>query len=96
MKKRISFSPEKKDKDNYYSVSEAASLLGISREAVLKRIHTGHLKAERIGHIFAIPKSELGLSDGGKLSKTQEEIITAGVKKTVKEYRETLEKLGKE
>ena len=85
-----------KDEDNYYSVVEAAKLLGISREAVLKRIHAGKLKAERIGHVFAIPKKELGMSDGRKLSKAQEEIITAGVKKTVKEYGETLEKLGRE
>jgi len=85
-----------KDKDNYYSVVEAAKILGITREAVLKRIHAGHLKAERIGHIFAIPKNELGISDGEKLSEAQEEIIAAGVKKTVKEYSETLEKLGKE
>lgn len=85
-----------RDKNNYYSVVEAAHLLGISREAVLKRIHVGHLKAERIGHIFAIPKTELGISDGEKLSKAQEEIITAGVRKTVKEYGETLEKLGRE
>ncbi|MBM2820303.1 MAG: hypothetical protein HW405_63 [Candidatus Berkelbacteria bacterium] len=91
-----------RDKDNFsypkhsYSVTEAAKLLDISREAVLKRIHAGNLKAERIGHIFAIPKSELGVSDGKKLSKAQEEIINAAVKKTVKEYGEALEKLGKE
>ncbi|KKQ74136.1 MAG: binding domain protein, excisionase family protein [Berkelbacteria bacterium GW2011_GWB1_38_5] len=84
-----------KDKDNFYSVTEAAKLLGISREAVLKKINTGKLKAERIGHIFAIPKNELGF-DGQTLSKEQEEIIEAGVKKTVKEYGETLKRLGKE
>lgn len=79
----------------YLSVTEASALLGISREAVLKRIKTGNLKAERIGHIFAIPKNELGI-DGEALSAKQKEILEAGVKKTVKDYGEALEKLGKE
>ena len=85
-----------RDKDNYLSVTEASELLGITREAVLKRIHAGKLKAERIGHIFAIPKSELGISNGEALSEHQKNIIEAGVKKAVKEYGETLRKLGKE
>ncbi len=85
-----------KDKDNYYSVTEAAKVLDITREAVLKRIHAGKLKAERIGHIFAIPKSELSATLPDKLSESQKKTIEEGVKKTVKEYGEVLKKLGRE
>ncbi len=83
-------------KENFLSTQEVAKILGISRQAVIKKIHKKQLKAERIGHIFAIPKSELGVSDSGELSEERRKIIKAGVKKTVKEYGEALEKLGKE
>ncbi|OGD56788.1 hypothetical protein A2V71_01560 [Candidatus Berkelbacteria bacterium RBG_13_40_8] len=82
-------------KDNYLSTQEAAKILGISRQAVIKKIHKNQLKAERIGHIFAIPKNELGIGEG-ELSKQQKHILEAGVRKTVEDYGEALEKLGKE
>jgi len=44
------------DKDNYFSVSETAKIMGISRTAILKKIYAHELKAERIGHFWAIPK----------------------------------------
>lgn len=84
-----------KDKDNYYSVTEASKILDISRTAVLKRINTGKLKAERIGHIFAIPKNELGIEGSERLSDKEKEIIEAGISKTIEEYSEVLEKLAK-
>jgi len=83
-------------KDNFLSTQEVAKILGISRQAVIKKIHKKQLKAERIGHIFAIPKSELGISNGEALSEHQKNIIEAGVKKAVKEYGETFKKLGRE
>jgi len=84
------------DKDNYFSVSETANIMGISRTAVLKKIYARKLKAERIGHFWAIPKSELGFYLGENLSDEQQKTIVKGVQKTVKEYGEVLEKLGKE
>jgi excisionase family DNA binding protein len=83
-------------KDNFLSTEETAKILGISRQAVIKRIHSGKLKAERIGHIFAIPKSELGINNGEVLSEHQKKVIEEGVKKAVKEYGEALKKLGNE
>lgn len=84
------------DKDNYFSVSETANIMGISRTAVLKKIYARRLKAERIGHFWAIPKEELGVYRGEILTEKQKKTIEAGVKKTVQEYGEVLEKLGKE
>lgn len=41
------------------SVSEAASLLGITRQAVLRRIVTGSLTARKVGSTYTIARSAL-------------------------------------
>lgn len=41
------------------SVEEAATALGISRQAVVKRIATGSLQAIRVGRAWVIPSSTL-------------------------------------
>lgn len=45
-----------------YSIAEYAALLKISRQAVLKRINTGTLKAKKVGRSYVIleepPKKE--------------------------------------
>ncbi len=41
----------------YLSTRQAAKLLGISPQAVLKRINSGQLKASKIGRSYAIPPS---------------------------------------
>ncbi len=79
---------------DYYSLSEVAKILGVSRVAVFKKIKAGKIKAGKIGHVYAIPKTEFGGAD--KLSEQQKRILEAGVKKTIHDYREVLEKLGKE
>ena len=47
----------------YLSPSEAAKILGISRQAVIERIKHGSLYAERVGNRYIIPKSALHLED---------------------------------
>lgn len=86
----------KRKNDHFYSVTEVANILGISRVAVFKRIRSGNIRAEKIGHFYAIPKTEYGEEMGTILSQKQKNILSAGVKKTIKDYREVLEKLGKE
>lgn len=51
----------------YFSVSDVAKLLKISRSGVLYYIKTGKLKAERVGKIFIISQEEFG--DFLKLNK---------------------------
>jgi len=60
------------------------------------RIKSGKIKAEKIGYMYAIPKTEFGGATGKALSKEQKKVLEAGVKKTIHDYREVLEKLGKE
>lgn len=52
--------PKTSTKHNLYiSVQEAAHYLGITRMGVVKRIHKGQIKAEKIGRSYAIPKSAI-------------------------------------
>ena len=43
----------------YYSIPEAAVLLGLSRIAVFKRVKAGRMAALRIGRNWAVPAAEL-------------------------------------
>ena len=43
----------------YYSVTEVADALDVTRQAIFDRINRGTLKAERIGNQFVITDREL-------------------------------------
>ena len=43
----------------YVSVAQAAELLGITRQAVLKRIRAGRLRATKVGRSYIVSRSEL-------------------------------------
>lgn len=75
---------------------ELAKILGISRITVFKRIKRGQIKAIRVGKNFVIPKDSLPQILGKILSEKSKRDIEAAVKKTVKEYGQTLRLLGKE
>lgn len=75
---------------------ELADLLTISRQAVLKRIMTGKIKAAKAGRIFLISKESIPEILGDTLTHKKKEEIENSVRKTVKEYKTALELLGKE
>ena len=78
----------------FLSTIELAKILGISRIAVYKRIKQGKIKAAKVGRNFAVETKELGgILEKGLGEKDKLEIEKA-VKKTVKEYGETLKLLG--
>ena len=79
-------------KDNYYSTTELAELLGVSRITVFNMIKDGRLEAEKVGRNYLIPKSSLGID--AELTKDQKQKIDKAVKKTIKEYGETLKLLA--
>jgi excisionase family DNA binding protein len=78
------------------TTTELAKILGISRIAVFKRIKRGHIKAMRVGKNFVIPKDSLPEILGRILSEKSKREIETAVKKTVKEYGQTLRLLGNE
>jgi excisionase family DNA binding protein len=80
----------------FITTTELAKVLGISRIAVFKRIKKGLIKAMRVGRNFVISKDSIPEILGQVLSEKKKREIEAAVKKTVKEYGQTLRLLGKE
>lgn len=91
---------ENKQKKSYISGAEMAKKLGISRVAVFKRIQKGQIPAEKIGRSYVIAAEDAEAVINGSaarpLTENQKIDIAKAVKKTVKEYGETLRLLGKE
>lgn len=82
-------------KQEYYSTIEAAKLLGVSRITVFKWIGKLKLKAKKIGRNYAIPAESLTpFLKSQQLTDESKATIDRAVKKTVKEYGETLRLLA--
>ncbi|HNW55976.1 MAG TPA: helix-turn-helix domain-containing protein [bacterium] len=77
----------------YISVSELAKILQISRQAVIKKINNGQVKAIKVGRNYVISKKECLQQ---KISEKTKQEIKKGVKKVINEYGEVLKLLGKE
>jgi len=75
------------------SSTELAKILGISRVAVFKRIKAGQIKAVKVGRNYVIDKDDLGGILNDDLTRKDKEMINKAVKRTIKEYGETLELL---
>lgn len=82
--------------NEFISTTQAAKLLGISRVAVFKKVKSGEIKAKKVGRNFVIPKSEFSEILESTIKEEKRFEIEKAVKKTVKEYGETLKLLGKE
>ena len=78
----------------FISTTELAKILGISRIAVYKKIKSGKIKATKVGRDFVIDKKDLGNILEKTLSKKEKSEIEKAVKKTIREYGETLKLLG--
>lgn len=80
----------------FYTPTEIAELMHISRVAVFKKIKNGRIKTERVGNRYIISASEIAELLPHEITTRMKQDIDAGVKKVVREYGETLKKLGKE
>ena len=80
----------------YLTTAELAKLLGISRIAIFKKIKAGKIKAKKIGRNFVIDRKNLGGILDESLTKRKKSEIDESVRKTIREYGETLKLLGKE
>lgn len=84
------------EKGEYLTIPQLAGLLGISRIAVYRKVKKGQIKAVRIGRNFAIPQKQIAAILGKALRTEDKAEIEKAVKKTVREYGETLRLLGSE
>jgi excisionase family DNA binding protein len=81
---------------NYLTVKELAGLLKISRQAIIKKINNGQIKAEKAGRDYVIFRENLeGILYDDLTDKLKDEIKN-GVAKVVREYGDVLKKLGRE
>lgn len=55
---------------NFYTVSELAKLLGISRISVFKRVRQGSINGQKLGRNFIILKKDVNLKELFKVIKT--------------------------
>jgi len=81
---------------NLLSTIEAANILGISRQAVFKKIKSGEIKAKKVGRNFVITREDLPYILENHLTEDRKREIEKAVKKAVSEYGEALRLLGKE
>jgi excisionase family DNA binding protein len=65
----------------FVSVAQAAELLGITRQAVLKRIRTGRLPATKVGQAYIVPRSALSA-----LPTERDPVVTEIVRRLVAAY----------
>lgn len=80
--------------NRYISIQQLANMLGISRIAVYKKVKKGQIRAIRIGRSFAIPHKYVDGILGRTLKDGQKKEIDRAVRKTVREYGQTLKLLG--
>lgn len=83
-------------KKPYFSTTEVACILHISRVAVHKKIKTGNLSAQKVGRNYIIAKERVRELLGTSISEIQKSNIEAAVKKAVAEYRVAFRRLGEE
>jgi excisionase family DNA binding protein len=85
-----------KQEKTFFSTTELAKLLGISRIAVFEKIKKGTIKAQKVGRNYIIPVEELTVIDGTHISPEKKAEIEQIVKKAVNQYKKTLHLLGQE
>lgn len=80
----------------FVSTTEAATMLGISRIAVHKKIRNGEIPAQKVGRNYVIPRASLDDTFRRPMTEADKQQIDRAVRRTVREYGETLRLLGKE
>ncbi|HEC66037.1 MAG TPA: DNA-binding protein [bacterium] len=84
------------EKKRLFSTMEMAKILGISRIAVFKKIKSGEIKAIKVGRNYVISDKVLNRVLSKRLTPKQKKVIETAVHKTVKEYGDVLQRLGRE
>ena len=82
-----------KEVQQYYSIPEAANIIGLSRTQLFRRVKAGKAPAVRFGRNYLIPKEFIDKFPV-KNGEIDQEVITAAVKKIVKEYGDVIKSLG--
>ena len=79
----------------YFSTTEAAKILGVSRIAVFKKIRSGQLESERFGRNYFVARDSLAYHAGFLTARRRKE-LASDVRRIIGQYGEALRKLSKE
>lgn len=85
-----------KEQKEFLTTSEIATILGVSRIAVFKKIKSGKIKAKKYGRNYLIRREDLPAILGKEISAEEKEDIGEAVDKVLDEYGTTLKLLAKE
>jgi excisionase family DNA binding protein len=83
-------------KGEFITIPELARYLGVSRITIYNRVKKGQIPATKVGNTYVITDKTTGEIMGKTVGDRGKKVIEKAVKRTVREYGEVLEKLGKE
>ncbi|MEX0919256.1 MAG: helix-turn-helix domain-containing protein [Parcubacteria group bacterium] len=83
-------------KKTFYSTTEVAKILHLSRIEVFRKIKAGKIKAEKIGRNYIIPHESVMEILGSSVGSHKKAEIEKAIDKALKEYGEAFRKLGEE
>ncbi|MFH1161987.1 MAG: excisionase family DNA-binding protein [Candidatus Jorgensenbacteria bacterium] len=81
---------------NFYSTSEAARILKLSRVEVFRKIKSGRMRAEKVGRNYVIPAEAVMEALGKTVGTAKREEIGRSINRALKEYGDTFKRLAKE
>ncbi len=80
----------------FYSTTETAQILRISRISVFNRIKSGKIKAEKIGRNYIISHKALLEALGKTIGQENKKDIERTIDKALHDYKTTFKLLGRE
>ena len=80
----------------FYSTTETAQILRISRVSVFNRIKSGKIRAEKIGRNYIISHKALLEALGKTIGQEKKRNIERAVDKALSEYKMAFKMLGRE
>lgn len=80
----------------YYSTSEVAHILRLSRVAVFNRIRNNKIKAEKVGRNYIVSHENLLEALGKIVGQERKEEIEKAIDKAIRDYGKTFKMLGRE
>ncbi|HBB02657.1 MAG: hypothetical protein US89_C0005G0070 [Candidatus Peregrinibacteria bacterium GW2011_GWF2_38_29] len=78
----------------FFSTSEIAEMLNVSRITVFNRIKNGQIKAEKIGRNYVVPAESVTPFLQDYVSESDKKNIKKLVDRAFAEYGETIKRLG--
>ncbi len=88
---------EQSTNEKFFSISEAAHIIGVSRVTVFLWIKKGLLQAQKVGRNYIITNKELLKHLKNRpINEKEKKYIKEGLEKALQDFGETIRMLGKE